>query len=90
MKQCGYCEKMNEEIFSHPKQLQQLNDRYETVKVLREEHEDFVAENGVKVYPSVLLFDGKGRLIDRIDGYQSPDRLQIRLKHSRAAHLTQS
>ncbi len=72
---CGWCRKMDENIYSSP-QVAALSRNVVFVKLDAEdggEGEQFAHKAGVRGYPTTVILNGSGRVIDSRPGYiQSP------------------
>ena len=71
MLNCKYCDKMQAETFSDTSVHDLISSRFESVRIEKETHPAFVAENGVSIFPTTLVFSPDGNLLTKIDGYVS-------------------
>lgn len=82
MKDCHFCDKMERETLSD-NALQEVVEKFETVKIKRADHEQWVEEQSVGVYPTTVVLEPNGSLRGRIEGYVSPVEFQTKLRNMR-------
>lgn len=86
---CGYCKKMNKTTWKHPEVIERLG-RIVAVRVDAEETTErngfrgdrLAARYGVNGFPTMILLDADGQVIDRTGGYQEPRQLLAWLEQS--------
>jgi thiol-disulfide isomerase/thioredoxin len=86
---CGYCRKMNKETWGHPEVVDRLGELV-AVRVDAEDAReragfvgrDLAAQYRVSGYPSILLLDADGRVVDRTGGFQPPRQFLSWLENS--------
>jgi thioredoxin-related protein len=77
---CAYCERLKIETIPHPT-VGQMLDRGMKLEYDNASEDDTLArEHGVTVYPSILVLNQNGTLVDRIDGFVGPTELVARLQ----------
>ena len=73
---CGWCKKMDKEIYSDPAVVA-LSRQYVFVKVNAEDRGDgqtFARDMSVKGYPTTIVLDGNGRVLHVAQGYIASPR----------------
>lgn len=81
MNGCHYCHKMQREALEDADVCGAIDAKFESVIIFKEKYEEWVEEKGVKMYPTTLMLNQQGELVDRIEGYVSVADLKRRLKH---------
>jgi hypothetical protein len=81
---CHYCEKMKAEMRDDPTVESMIKERFESVIVHQTSNPAWIAEQGVRIYPSTLVLGQEGQLIGRIDGYASPTDLLDLIHNNKA------
>lgn len=79
MDRCRYCDRMEEETLSQPSVHKAL-ENFTTVKIQRKAHPEWVKRFGVRVYPSTLILNPHGELIQSIAGFVGPGEFCTRLR----------
>lgn len=76
-KWCAPCKWMDETTFIDPEVTEMLNTHYVPLKVDIDEFDGFNLKQKYKVkyLPTILIFDGEGNLIDRLEETMSPRKL---------------
>jgi hypothetical protein len=74
---CTYCEKMKAETFAAVQA--EIARRYESVIVDLQHDPGFVKGQSISMYPTTLVMNSRGRVLDRIDGFASASQLQSRM-----------
>jgi thioredoxin-related protein len=74
---CGPCKRLSEEIFPQKSVGDYINKRFVCVKfdVEKEEYKYIAQKYEIRVYPTMLIIAADGKLVDRVIGYQSADKL---------------
>lgn len=69
---CGYCKKMDREVFSDEDFREELALNYVAVKMNAESPYgyNFAQQNQVEGYPTFVVFDGTGITVGKVEGYQ--------------------
>jgi thioredoxin-related protein len=83
---CGWCKRMDREVYAEAKVLDYLNKRFVVVKLNAEANEsvhyadriisniDLVRAFGVRGYPATLFMKSDGEPITLLPGYRPPDQ----------------
>lgn len=69
---CPHCERMLGETYSDPAIRRRLTAHAETVLAHAEKNRDLVARLGVRGFPTTIIVDGEGQIVDAIEGYLDP------------------
>jgi FKBP-type peptidyl-prolyl cis-trans isomerase 2 len=72
---CGWCKKLENETFPDPR-IKVLRDRLTFIKVNSGRQKDVQKKYGQKGFPLVILFNRKGEMAGRIDGYRDAPGLR--------------
>ena len=86
---CGPCKWMDQTTFSNASISSFLNDNYISVKVNIDDFDGFSAKEHYKVksLPTMLIFNSKGKLIERIEETLAPSKLMSILEsHNHGAN----
>ncbi|HUK90863.1 MAG TPA: thioredoxin family protein [Blastocatellia bacterium] len=82
---CGWCKRMDEVIYSNPK-VAALGSRDVFLKLNAEDHgegEEIANRYGINSYPTTLIFDAEGNLINSAKGFiSSPDVFVSFVRHA--------
>ncbi len=87
---CGYCKKMDATTFQDKDLGAYVQAKFLAFKLNAEQQpgNELVNKYGVKGYPTVLVFNHKGELIDKIVGYKDAVNFKIALsKHESKSHV---
>ena len=71
---CGWCKKLDKDVFSNATLAGYLNDKFVCVKVNAEDPKEGSTVAGtykVNGYPCALVFSPEGKLLGRIEGYEA-------------------
>jgi len=82
---CGPCKWMDQTTFSNPKVSTFLNANYISVKINIDDFDGFSAKQQYKIksLPTMLIFNSKGKMVDRIEETLAPSKLmQILTNHN--------
>ena len=74
MDDCRFCDKMEQETFSHPALARNIRKLFVTAKAKKESDPQLVEQLGVRAYPTTLLISPEGELIARIEGFLDPKK----------------
>jgi len=88
---CGPCKWMDQTTFSNPKVSSYLNDNFISVKVNIDDFDGFEAKQkyNVKSLPTMLIFNSKGKLLERIEETLAPSKLiKILANHNHQKNKT--
>mgnify|MGYP006292651437 CR=1 FL=1 len=83
---CGYCRKLEAEIFTDPEVIDELGDAFVWVKLDGDKDPDgqrFKNKFNVRGYPAVFILDSDENELDRIAGYLPSDRFLELMKEMR-------
>jgi len=72
---CGYCRKMEREVWSNPAIVNTISNRFVPLKVEASEHRELVAALKVKAFPTTILFSPEAKAIKGATGYLSSQQL---------------
>ncbi len=75
---CSWCKKLQNETFPDPR-IKVLKDRLTFVRVNSDKRKDVQKKYGQKGFPLVILFNRKGEIAGRIDGYKDAAGLRREL-----------
>jgi len=88
---CGPCKWMDQTTFSNKTVSNYLNDNYVSVKIDIDEFDGYTAKEFYKIetLPTMLIFNSKGQLVDRIEETLSPSKLmKILRNHNHKSNKT--
>lgn len=79
---CGYCKKMDATTFQNEQLGEYVGKKFLAYKMNAEHSpgKDLAIKYGVKGYPTVLVFNPKGELIDKIVGYKDAASFKLALE----------
>jgi thiol-disulfide isomerase/thioredoxin len=80
---CGPCKSMDEWIWTDADVAARLNAGYVGVKLDGDIEKDLVKRFGVVGYPTMLVLDASGKVLQKIEGYQSSAEMIAHLKAPR-------
>jgi len=84
---CGWCKRMDKLVYSDPK-VAALGSEAVFLKLNAEdrgEGQQFARQNGVRGFPTTIILDSKGSVINKVTGYiGSPDRFVSLVERSTA------
>jgi thioredoxin-related protein len=95
---CGWCRRMDRDVYSRPGVQEYLARRFVTVKLDAESGQPARFENrswtsralaqrlGVTSYPTTVFLDSKGRRTESVPGYLPPDRFLLLLRYFGDGH----
>ena len=86
---CHYCLKMKRDSLHAPEVESAVRDQFISARIEADTCPDFVAQHGVRLFPTVLILTSQGQLIDRIEGYASAGQLASRLRHASTTWVSQ-
>jgi len=85
---CGWCKKMDEVVYTD-RSVAALGARDVFVKANAEDHgsgQAIARKFGVDRYPTTLLIDGKGKLLDTIHGFITPTEAFVQMVRTQEEH----
>lgn len=68
---CGWCKRMDKDIYTHPK-IVSLSNRFVFLKLNAEDSgqgSTFARKNNVEGYPTTVIIDGNGKYLRSVPGY---------------------
>ncbi len=90
---CVPCKWMDETTFSDPSVIKKINQDYVSVKVNIDDFDGYALKEhyGVKVLPTVLIFNNEGKIIERIEETLPPSKMNMvldknKMNHSQIVH----
>lgn len=81
---CGYCKQLESKVFPQENVAKELSG-YVNLRINGDVFPDFIAKYKVTGYPTLLILDSEGSLIDRIVGLPSGEFLAKKLKDNLTA-----
>jgi TolA-binding protein len=78
---CALCKQMDAETFADPKVVESMADKYVWLKLNTETEEDgkrLQKEFAILTYPTILVLDGQGEEMDRIDRFLAAEQFRER------------
>jgi len=74
---CGPCKRLASEVFTQKIVGDYMNERFVCVKydVEKDEYKSIASQYKVTCYPTLLIIDSNGELVDRVIGYNPADKL---------------
>lgn len=78
--QCYYCDKMKDGTFATPAVAHSIHAAFVPLLIDGRTDSPLLKELNVKGYPSTFVISPQAVVLDRIDGYVTPDVLATRLK----------
>jgi thioredoxin-related protein len=98
---CGWCKKMDREVYGHPQVQQLLAASFELVKLNAESanlitngtnqytDQEWAKMLRVEGYPTIMVYDKRFQLISRFSGYREPEKFIRYLKYISGKYYTQ-
>ncbi len=79
---CYYCKKLDKEVLTDENVASQLNSDFVAIKINMEEGENEAIGKKYKVrgYPTLLILDGEGNLLNRLVGFRDAETLKPELQ----------
>lgn len=72
---CGYCAKMERDIFTHPNIVKLGNERFIPVKLQADVYAELAAAHGLEGLPATVLIAPSGRIVAKNEGYLEVEEL---------------
>lgn len=72
---CVYCDKMERESYAHPQVVKAIGDDYIPAALHASKQPGLAQKMGVQAYPTTVIIDSKGQVVDAVQGYVAPTRL---------------
>jgi thioredoxin-related protein len=79
---CVHCQRMKIQTLNNKDVLAQLKDKFVTASVNATKQPEIARKLNVQAFPTTLIVDAQGNLLDSIRGYQTPIQFQHRLAAS--------
>lgn len=76
---CGWCKRLDQEVFTQASVARMLNDNFVPVKVDGDKEPDFSQNYAIEGLPTMLVLEADGSEIGRIAGYKTAEALQKEL-----------
>jgi thioredoxin-related protein len=79
---CGWCKKLDKDVYADPKVIQKLAKDFVAVKINPEKTAraaDLARQFGTRAYPHIVFVNGDGKKIGEIGGYVPADEFLKRL-----------
>ncbi len=76
---CGWCKRLDQEVFTQNPVARMLNDSFVPVKVDGDKEPDFSQNYAIEGLPTMLVLEADGSEIGRIAGYKTAEALQKEL-----------
>jgi thiol:disulfide interchange protein len=89
---CGPCKAMEREVFMDEDLAKRINDRFIAVKVVDTQREEgrnwpevqsLMDRYGVHAFPTIVIADSNGSVLDRVVGYPGVDKMAVMIDRSR-------
>jgi len=81
---CYYCTQMKDRTYASPAVAARLREEFVPLVLDGRESSPLLKELNVKAYPSTFVISAKAVVLDRIDGYVTPEVMAARLEAVRA------
>ncbi len=78
---CQYCELMRSRTLVNDEVQAIVARDFESVLLHREAELNWTAQHNIRIYPTTLVIDSAGAVVDRIEGYVPPNAFLNRLRH---------
>ncbi|MCH2124054.1 MAG: thioredoxin fold domain-containing protein [Pirellulaceae bacterium] len=90
MDSCRMCEKMKRDTLIHPDIVENVTNSFVAVQVNRKDALALVRKTRVRKFPTTLIIEPQGKVLDSITGYRKPAEFLTRLETaSRKAALAE-
>jgi protein disulfide-isomerase len=84
---CGFCRKMEHEVWSKRRIIAQVESEFIPLKVQAEQHRQFVQSVGIQAFPTTVLFTPEGKVIGGAPGFLSAAQVVSLMRTARPAQL---
>ncbi|MEQ8785167.1 MAG: thioredoxin family protein [Pirellulaceae bacterium] len=71
---CFYCEKMERESYANPGVVKVIGDDYVPAALHASKRPELTKKMGIQAYPTTVLIDSDGQIVDVVEGYVAPDK----------------
>lgn len=82
---CGFCRKMEHEVWSNRRIIAQVESEFIPLKIQAEQHRQFVATVGIQAFPTTVLFTPEGKVIGGAPGFLSAGQVASLMRTARPA-----
>jgi thioredoxin-related protein len=86
---CLYCNKMKQSTYSNTAVATTINRSFVPLVLSGETPSPLLKDLSVKAYPTTFIISPDAVILDRMDGYVTPDKLMARLAAAQAVASTQ-
>lgn len=88
---CSYCQKMKRETFADQSIMRDISRGFIAVNVDADTNRQLVQQMRVETLPTTLVIDSNMRIVERLEGFQTPQQLSQALRrHAQRAQLDTS
>lgn len=81
---CGYCRKMEQEVWSNPQIISMVEEGFVPLKLHAERDAQLVAGLKIRGFPTTFVFTRDARPVQRATGYQRPTQMAAMLRSATA------
>jgi thioredoxin-related protein len=71
---CVYCEKMKRESYAHSAVVKVIGEDYVPAVLHASKRPDLTRKMGIQAYPTTVLIDSDGQVVDVAEGYVAPNK----------------
>lgn len=82
---CGWCTKLKEEVFDKAEFKDYAAKQLVLVSIDADKNKDLVSKHGVTGFPTILVLDGEGKTLDKVEGFLPYDGFMASLKKTEGA-----
>lgn len=79
---CGYCRKMEQQVWSNPDIASLVEEGFVPLKIRAEQHRELVAALKVRAYPTTIVFSPQAKPITGAAGFLNPTRVAAMLREA--------
>ncbi|MEM7316040.1 MAG: thioredoxin family protein [Planctomycetota bacterium] len=80
MNNCHFCDKLQDKTLNDDSVRQMIAEKFESVVIKKENHEEWVSKKDVNIYPTTLVVSPNGEVLDHIKGFVKPADMRARLR----------
>jgi len=80
MDHCHYCKKMQTHTLAQQRVRSLMRNDFEPVRIDRSQQPKLVKQLGIRIYPTTIIANADGKIVDRIEGYVPAKSLVQRLE----------
>ncbi len=88
MTPCHFCDKLKSETLQDHLVANRIGEKFESVMIDEADYQDWVREQEISIFPTVVITSPSGQLLDRIDGFLPPSPLRLRLEKATGTQVT--